>query len=225
MIQPMLDDANVGLVYCNALVTDASLEPVGQPLFASLSHFRIGRRRSAPEVLRGVEVRGCTMAFRASLKQYVLPIPESRYWGWDYWIVLLASALGDVYPVAEPLMYYRRHSDNRSPLHWGWLADMKGGLSSAGADVYVRDIGRWTVARERLRHILLSPVLTTEQRASVCHFLPHVERCLKLAVTREQLKRRARPLRVVCALLPLVGGDYHRYKRGLKTLLKDVVIR
>jgi glycosyltransferase involved in cell wall biosynthesis len=52
-------------------------------------------------------VSGAAMAFRASLRDVLLPIPEG--WMHDYWIALLGSVLASGVPVDEVLFDYRRH--------------------------------------------------------------------------------------------------------------------
>jgi glycosyltransferase involved in cell wall biosynthesis len=52
-------------------------------------------------------IAGASMAFRASFREVVLPIPSG--WMHDYWIVLLGSALSHGVPVHQRLFMYRRH--------------------------------------------------------------------------------------------------------------------
>jgi glycosyltransferase involved in cell wall biosynthesis len=59
-------------------------------------------------LLRHNLVSGATMAFRASFRDVVLPIPEG--WMHDYWIVLLGSAVSSGVPVGQTLFQYRRHA-------------------------------------------------------------------------------------------------------------------
>jgi glycosyltransferase involved in cell wall biosynthesis len=53
-------------------------------------------------------VTGASMAFRASFRDVVLPIPQS--WTHDYWIAVLGSTLSRGIPIPEQLLMYRRHA-------------------------------------------------------------------------------------------------------------------
>lgn len=57
---------------------------------------------------------GCSMALRRELLAVALPIPQSVPMH-DMWLGALASAVGRVHYIAEPLMQYRRHGRNVSP--------------------------------------------------------------------------------------------------------------
>ena len=57
--------------------------------------------------------QGCSMAFRRTLLEAVLPFP-AKIPMHDMWIGLLADLAGDVAFLPEVLISYRRHEDNRS---------------------------------------------------------------------------------------------------------------
>jgi glycosyltransferase involved in cell wall biosynthesis len=56
---------------------------------------------------------GATMAFKSSLLGTALPFPEKLPMH-DLWLGLLAELKGKTYYIKEPLIYYRRHSENLS---------------------------------------------------------------------------------------------------------------
>ncbi len=56
---------------------------------------------------------GCCIAFRAKLKEKILPIPNNIYLH-DQWIGMIAELEGKTYFLNEKLMKYRRHSENNS---------------------------------------------------------------------------------------------------------------
>jgi hypothetical protein len=51
------------------------------------------------------------MAFRSCFKEQILPIASG--WMHDEWIGLMVAACARVLPISEPLMQYRRHSNNQ----------------------------------------------------------------------------------------------------------------
>jgi len=55
-------------------------------------------------------VPGCTMFFSAQLKRHILPMPPSKWVGYDWWISVVAFFLADPILVYDPLAYYRIHS-------------------------------------------------------------------------------------------------------------------
>ena len=97
------------LVYSNAWVVDEQLQSSGVTLFDQL--------RPAPgfwrNLVRTSSFVGCCMAFRRSLLDRVLPLPDSTPWH-DWLIGLVASLRGQVRQVDTPLLLYRRHSGNVS---------------------------------------------------------------------------------------------------------------
>lgn len=80
------------------------------------SEFFFEKRGSKKGVLNNIlknSYIGCCMAFRSSLKAVILPFPENIPMH-DQWIGLLAEKRGRVTFLDEPLISYRRHSDNAS---------------------------------------------------------------------------------------------------------------
>ncbi|WP_050938469.1 glycosyltransferase, partial [Vibrio harveyi] len=57
---------------------------------------------------------GCCMAFKASLKNTILPFPKNTY-AHDHWIALNAIINGKLYSDNEKLIYYRQHENNVTP--------------------------------------------------------------------------------------------------------------
>ncbi len=96
-------------------------EDPGQVLFDSFFEFR----GAGPGVVRNIVKNsyiGCCMAFRRELLDYALPIPGGIEMH-DQWIGVLGDyAFGKSCFLREPLLRYRRHGDNASPMrHYGPL--------------------------------------------------------------------------------------------------------
>lgn len=64
---------------------------------------------------------GCCMAFRASLKEKILPIPNDIEMH-DQWIGIIAEKYGKSVFIDDKLIHYRRHEDNESDCfnHYGF---------------------------------------------------------------------------------------------------------
>jgi glycosyltransferase involved in cell wall biosynthesis len=227
MLAPFRENLRVGLVYCDAQLTDGSLRPVRGTVFGCRKDIGIENARSAHELVRGADIgiSGCMMAFRSSLKEFVLPI--SGAWGHDHWIVFIAHALMDVRPVPEALMYYRRHERNSGfdpnldGARWkGWVI----GAKTTELGRYSAETARWESMIERLRQVR-GKALPLHETAKLDEFLREAEQRLEFARTREGLKRKARHRRVSTGLRLLLRGDYHFYVHGLRSFCKDLLAR
>jgi len=98
------------LVHSDLKVVDQSLKEIA-PSFWQFQHVdpessgRIGRL-----LVQNVAV-GCTMIMNRRLVELALPMPESVLMH-DWWIALVACALGKVGYIHEPTVLYRQHGSN-----------------------------------------------------------------------------------------------------------------
>lgn len=105
----------LSLVFSNAELVDETLRRFDQTLFDWV-HFndqkqRLVRSGRALDLqLRENLVCGCTVAFRAKLKELVLPISNDGPLVHDGWIMLLIAAVGEIDFINRPLLKYRQHS-------------------------------------------------------------------------------------------------------------------
>jgi glycosyltransferase involved in cell wall biosynthesis len=106
----------VGLLFSDADLIDEHGRSLGSRLWPSVRFDEVRRRElhkgdGFGVLLRRPIITGATMAFRSSLRGLVLPISPS--WLHDEWIGLMIAAVGRVLAISEPLMQYRRHSNNQ----------------------------------------------------------------------------------------------------------------
>lgn len=94
------------LVLHDACVTDADMHPV-EPSFFAIHGSKPGFWNN---LIRN-SFMGCCMAFRRELCVAVLPFPADIPMH-DQWIGLIATRLGRVTFLEEPLLFYRRHGGN-----------------------------------------------------------------------------------------------------------------
>jgi hypothetical protein len=75
---------------------------------------RVPEKTSSELLLMRNTVTGCSMLFCASLLTKVLPFPKQTkiYWHHDHWVALVASNLGSMVHLRNPLLLYRQHSQN-----------------------------------------------------------------------------------------------------------------
>lgn len=75
-------------------------------------------RRSSPGIMHNLvrnSFQGCAMAFRASIKNNILPFPKHIPMH-DQWIGMISSIIGRVVFIPNILVYYRRHGENLTDL-------------------------------------------------------------------------------------------------------------
>lgn len=105
----------LSLVFSDAELVDETLRLFDETLFDRLNFN--GRKQRLVKSGRALDVQlrenlvcGCTVAFRADLKELVLPIPGEGPLVHDGWIVLLTAAVGEIDFINRPLLKYRQHS-------------------------------------------------------------------------------------------------------------------
>lgn len=159
-------------------------------------------------------ITGAAMAFRASFRDIVLPIPSG--WMHDYWIVLLGSALAYGVPVPEALFQYRRHTTQVV----GWrkqtfLQVCKTSLAASPEDSWQK-VEDFRKLQERV----------TSDPSTRCP-----QECLRLLKQKEiHLLTRARTRsstgisRIVRVLAEAVTGRYQRYSDSWYSIVRDLKI-
>jgi glycosyltransferase involved in cell wall biosynthesis len=115
-ISAFINNPRIGYVFSDAELVDENLTPLGRKLWSTIEFTgeRIERFQSGDQfdiLLKQNVVTGATMAFKASLKQMLLPIPACSDMLHDGWIAILLSAMNAKgYPIPEDLILYRQHS-------------------------------------------------------------------------------------------------------------------
>jgi glycosyltransferase involved in cell wall biosynthesis len=109
----LAENPDAAFTFSDALMVDEKLQPIPCTLWqatrfsrAELRQFE--HRRGFEALLRRDVVTGATLAFRASYRDLLLPIPPG--WVHDAWIALILSSVAWGVPVAEPLIRYRQHA-------------------------------------------------------------------------------------------------------------------
>jgi hypothetical protein len=171
---------------------------------------------------RGNLVTGACLAFRASYRNLVLPIP----WTWvqDAWIGMLLTAAADVRMDDRTLVRYRLHAEQQIGIgvarltrlqHFRRRAQLGRRMTKRERPAFMQEANRFRLAAQRLRarrldHPVGSEVLRAlEEKAA--HFL--VRGRLGRADRRWQLVRQE-----------LRAGRYHRYSNGWPSVAKDLLL-
>lgn len=104
------NDRETKLVYSDCLVVNDSLESSGQT-FLQQRGTQHPQKDTLPYLLFQNTVTGCVSMFTSDLLPVVLPIPELAIMH-DWWLGLIASAVGRVEYVPEITTLYRQHGGN-----------------------------------------------------------------------------------------------------------------
>lgn len=221
MLPAFTEDA--AIVHCDAVLAGPDLEGSGETVFGR--HPPLGGGASTPlEVIRGMGIPGCTMAFRSELREVLVPF--SGLWGHDLWIALVGGALGDVVPVDRRLMLYRRHSAGAGPsrhLDVSASGRLREGLRTRRPDDYGRDRAKWHQVVDRLDTYRrgLPPADPRGDRLDA--FLEEYRRRYDLALFRYGVRRRPRVARLGPVLRRVASGDYRRFLRPVASPVKDAL--
>ena len=97
------------LVHSDLRVIDALGQEIA-PSFFAYQGIR-AHKHSFARILVSNSVTGCTMMVNEKLAQLASPIPAQAIMH-DWWLALVASSIGHVSPIEEPLMDYRQHQNN-----------------------------------------------------------------------------------------------------------------
>jgi glycosyltransferase involved in cell wall biosynthesis len=208
---------SAGMLFSDADLIEEDSSPAGVRLWKSVrfGYFQrllLQRDRAAQALLRHNVVTGATMAFRSSLREIVLPIPD--IWIHDGWIALLASFFSEIVALNDPLIQYRRHRAQQvgvSPSLRSQIARAKSG-----------SLGHYSLQAEQyeIAHQRLHPYARTEKQKEIL-------RCLTGKV-RHSLTRARMPEHRI-ARIPLVTKEfvtmrYTLYSRGLTSAIRDLLI-
>jgi hypothetical protein len=210
----------VGLVFTDAELVDESLRPVGRRLWETVgfgpAEQRLVRRGRALELLLpGSHVTGATMAFRAAYKKLFLDIPADLALIHDGWIALMVSAVAEVDFIAEPLIRYRQHA--RQQIGAAEKAAPAPGVAAAARRTNPYDDLIRTAERARARLAAWDGPAARRAEARLGARLRHL---------RARAALPASPLRRLPAVLrELLTLRYHRYSSGVRSAVKDLVVK
>ena len=156
---------------------------------------------------------GHAMAFRATLRPVILPLPD--HWLHDTWIQTVASCCGCVRALEDVVVHYRQHDRNVSG---GNRRSMTGWAAANRALTY----NRLQVDAQRFRD-LADRVENHRARLTDPERVVRLTRAKATFMDRRVRVNQHRVLRVPLVLKELVLGRYHRHARGLLTFGRDLL--
>ena len=217
-------DPSALLAYGDSRLVDSSGVPLGRTLWQLLgfqpadSH-ALGTREGFDLVLkRGNLYCGCSMAVKRALIAEATPLPKGM--PHDLWLGMLASGLGAVQLISEPLLDYRQHAAQTSgakrPGLFSRVRRMFGSLKYyAGTSHY----DRWIVEHEELEQRLAGAKVGKAQES-----LAAVQNKLAFLRAMQKAKSTSRWRRVSILGGEVAAGRYQRYAHGWKNLVVDLLL-
>ncbi|TFH08663.1 MAG: glycosyltransferase [Nitrosomonadales bacterium] len=215
-----VNNIEVGAVFTDADVVNQSLDLLEYSLWERLKISRqeltqIATHEGAFKILlnRNI-VSGTTMAFRANYLKFILPMPKE--WVHDAWIALVISISSGLIALPTPLVAYRQHNSNQigaPPLPNNNISKIRG----------------------KSFHSIHNPKVKAYQLVldylieSCANNIPEAKNKI-LQVKDELAFLRARSSlpsshwkRVPIVLRELISFRYHRYAKGTKHVVKDLL--
>lgn len=214
-------NSDITLVFSDARVVNADLSPTGLQIWPNLPFTpgmqrQMGEASAARMLLRYNLITGAACAFRAELREVILPIPER--WVHDAWIGFLAAATGKVGLIADPLILYRRHPRQQIGVsRLSMLHQFREASRKLDREYFRATMEAFAILTQRLQdHAarLRDPEIVAWTRGKTEH-------------ARRQLAMREtnRLCRIALAMQAWWAGDYGRFSRGWKAFAADVFLK
>jgi len=204
-------------VCCDADVVDDKLVSQGYTMWQR-TKFTTKEKKNAKDgrilevLLKHYAIAGATLAFRADLRDIVLPIPPD--WHYDAWIVAVLSAISKGVLIDIPLQQYRQHDSN--VIGGGKRSLIKEALAAFSLNrenYYRKEITCWMQLAERLSNM----------------DVPSYSQTL-IDLKIEHLKRRAafpsmRLTRLPMVIREILQGGYKRFARNWGSVAIDLLLK
>jgi hypothetical protein len=223
-LHSVLQDQRIGVVFCNGQVVDESLHPLPYGLWDALwfgpaEQAKVRTGRALDVFLKHTVAAGGTLAFRASYRPVLLPMPDLRS-AHDAWTAMLIAAVAEVAILDERLIQYRLHGNNHI------------GVQRVGL---VQQIGK---ARLQVRHHAFRYAEELHQAAvdrlqmweSQGHelrpgALQKLREKIRHARARDRMNGHGLSSRLPSILRESLSLRYSRYSYGWKSIAQDLFLR
>ena len=209
---------NIGYIFSDAIVVDEKLSPLGYTIWKSILFTKYQRRLfkdgyQLEVLLKHNVATGATMAFRANIRAWILPI--SGQWVHDAWIALLSSAIGikgDF--IEEPLSKYRQHHQQsiggrKLNLHEQFQKAYK-----TKSEFYKIMANKFECIIKRLNHM---HKLTKKDKKLFEAKIEHLK-------IREQIHRYKKWKCYYLICREFLNGNYYRFSNDWKNVIKDLFL-
>jgi glycosyltransferase involved in cell wall biosynthesis len=212
-------DQNPDAVYAfsDADMIEENGKPLGRTMWEAVGLRRNLNRFSGLDQLRLLlkhnVIAGASMAFRASFKQVILPIPSG--WMHDYWIVLLGSALSRGCPVSEQLFMYRRHSRQVCGLHKQSLGQAVRESICTGQDAALNKVKQFREIQRRVDVVCAVAQCPRDRLELLRQKETHL-------LKRAALRSASGVARAIGVLAEASTGRYQRFSNSWLSIARDL---
>jgi glycosyltransferase involved in cell wall biosynthesis len=220
LYEKFASDDSVGLVFSDMRLIDGSSQPVGRTQWQALG-FGPRQRRMFLQgkgfncLLRHNVVNGAAMAFRAPLREAVLPISDG--WVHDEWIALIISAVSSVALIDDTLQDYRIHTDQQvGPAVRGIRNQLAYAKKHMDEAYFIGMLDRSRAARDRIKS-LGDQVIRADAPGLLDQRIDHFQNRVNM--------RSPRTFRLPMILRELLSGRYHRFGYSWKGAAQDLLLR
>lgn len=209
--------AGADWVFCNATITDTSLAPLGYTLWERVKFTRqeqnLARKNCLFEtLLKHYVVAGATMAFRADLRDAILPIPNS--WHYDAWLTIILAAISKGVIIDTTLQLYRQHENNAIGAMKRKFFDDARTVLSLNRKIYLEEeIIRWEHLAERLVSLDAPIIFQMQLDAKIAHLK------YRMAIPKIRL------LRIPRIITEILRGGYSRFSRNWGSIAIDILLK
>jgi len=215
MVMRFQQDESLLLLHTDARLVDANRNDLKQSLFHALEVTpseldRIHAGRAFDVFLRRNLVTGATTVFRRTLLPDALPLPVE--WVHDEWLGIVASAVGRVDLLEQPLIEYRQHESNQIGARRDtFVGKVRKALASRGNTHLERTV-KAELLLERLLQLgdRVSPDILAKVRSKIEH------QRFRAALPASRLAR------CVPVLREAMTGRYDKFGRGVRGVVRDL---
>lgn len=206
------------LIFSNGRVIDDNDNRLGYTLweafgFRTRQQVKLNKGRAYDVLLKNNVVTGATMAFKANLRDLFIPIPKT--WVHDGWIALLVSVVGRVDSIEKPLIEYRQHSKQQIGARELSLHQEINKATQTSREQYKVDAYRYQLVLDRL----MSLNLVSEQH----QYVKGIKNKINHLTLRSEIS--SNPKKVISIIKELPSLDYFRYSNGIKSIIKDILLK
>ena len=224
--QVFRDQPKTALVFSDAQIVDDTGKSVGYRLwpaaaFGDEQKAQVRTGKAFDALAKYNFITGCTMAFRAPMREIAFPTPPDAFAIHDGWIALVTAALADIAFIDQPLVRYRQHASQQIGVDAPGQADRwETRLARRMRDVehYKRHLRHL----ERMQEKLLALKADKQPlRVSDSQIAALDAQCRHLKARLDLPSSRLR--RVPVVLRELALGRYARYSSGLRSAAIDLL--
>ena len=210
-----LDNPIIGLVFCDAIMVDEDLNPLGYSVWDyygfNFKYSLTFKPGEFTEILfKRSAIAGAMVAFRTVVRDFI--VSSANGWVYDQWIPFAASIHVGVAATPKKLNIYRQHGGQCCGLKLYNSIDSFKISISFSRDHYNNLAKKWTNALSHLKSNNKSIVNNK--------ILCAIERKIDHLKTRAQMPRE-RLKRFPIIFVELITGRYKKFSSGWKSALKD----